>query len=328
VFECYIEREELYKDDDYWVFYERWFYENEIKTFNEWYHDKFQEKEIPYLKDKRIFWDAYDDYDYETLEALTNGKFANLQNQYRDYLFSTDYESFNDWKFQYNFEKDYITLKNTGEYMSDARLHIYTYLMYYLKIGDYDPYTFVIDMGDDILSEFWNGTYFTNSAYDSGNNAFYIEYIQNIQGNKDEYLKLENLEDFIMDEDTENNILNAIGVDVYNTDVFLGGTYLVYFAIEYLDIEQKKQTDWYRYDIKSNTLYNVETYSSDVQVPDFAKEAFTDAYYEAETLYIAETLGYQNAQWRPFYELDGDYSYIEEAKEKMISDLKKLVNDM
>lgn len=39
--------------------------------------------------------------------------------------------------------------------------------MYYLKIGDYDPYTFVIDMGDDILSEFWNGTYFTNSAYDS-----------------------------------------------------------------------------------------------------------------------------------------------------------------
>lgn len=126
MFECYIEREELYKDDDYWVFYERWFYENEIKTFNEWYHDKFQEKEIPYLKDKRIFWDACDDYDYETLEALTNGKFANLQNQYRDYLFSTDYESFNDWKFQYNFEKDYITLKNTGEYMSDARLHIHT----------------------------------------------------------------------------------------------------------------------------------------------------------------------------------------------------------
>ena len=65
-------------------------------------------------------------------------------------------------------------------------------------------------------------------------------------------------------------------------------------------------------------------YNSDVKLPDITHGGVDDNYYEANTLRIAEILGYQNAQWRPFDTLF-DFSYIENAKQKIIFDLKEII---
>lgn len=101
----------------------------------------------------------------------------------------------------------------------------------------------------------------------------------------------------------------------------------VYFSISYSDNEQEEHTDWYEYDKESNTLNYVETYDSKVEMPDITESENYNTYDEAETLHIAQILGYQNAQWRPFFAYE-DFSYIEKAKDKIIADLKELVNDM
>lgn len=321
VFESYIE-EELYSDDDYWIRYKEWLHENEIEDFGEWYYRKFPEKITSPINPKR-FWNAFDNDDTEVLAELTEGEFAIYENEYEQYLFSTNYIRYDTWKkFSHIFKKEYITLKNTGANITNARLEIYSYINYKLYIDD-KSYSFVIDTRGQVFSEDWLGTYLVAPNYDSGNNSFSIEYIQDVQKYKNEYLKLRNLLNFL----TSTDILEEIGIDENETDVYYVIVYPVYLSITYLDNEKKEQTDWYKYFKESNTLNYIETYDSNVEVPDFKKEGFNDAYYEAETLRIAEILGYQNAQWRPFFVFE-DYSYIEKAKEKIVFDLKELVNDM
>lgn len=324
VFESFIEREELYDDEVYWNYYNNWLYENDIKAFDEWQRKRSPGKEIPYINGKtsRVFWNAYDTNDFVTLDELTNGEFSDLQKEYSDYLLSKNYMRYDNWKeYYYVYEKDYITLRNIGGNITNARLKIYTFIMYYLKIGDEISYAFAIDTNEEILSEYWKARYYTNSAYDSGNNAFYIEYTQDYQLYNDENLEITNLLNFL----SSNEILKAIGLDENSVEVFNVVDRPVYFLIEYLDSEQEEQADWFQYDIKNNTLNHVKTHSSDVEVPDFTKEGFSNAYYEAYTLRVAQTLGYQNAQWRPFFAWD-DFSYLENAKQKIIFDLKELVS--
>ena len=324
IFECYIEQEELYNDDDYWGIYRSWLYDNEISSFDDWYNQKFPESTISSIIGKKRFWNAYDNYDTTILAELTEGEFEIYENEYRQYLSSKNYTSYNKWKaFPYVFKKDHITLKNTGSYITNATLYVYTYINYQLHIGDNISYSFVIDMGDYVFNEAWLGEYFSTMNYDSGNSSFSIEYTQDTQPYKDEQLKLAELLDFL----TSNDIIDEIGLDTNNTNVYYVILRPVYFCINYLDSEQEKQTDWYEYYIESNTLYYRKTYESDVKVPDFTKEGFTDAYYEAESLRRAEILGYQNAQWRPFFAYE-DFSYIEKAKQKIIADLRELVSNI
>lgn len=321
VFECYIEQEDLYNDDEYWGIYRKWLFYNGIKTFDEWYNEKFSEKDISYISEKRRFWDAYDNGDTVILAELTEGEYEDYESEYRNYLYSKNYKSYNRWKeFDYVFKKDCITLKNVGAYITNARLNVYTYKDYYVKIGDDIFYSFAIDMRGYVLREFWTGSYYTTGGYNSSNNSFYIEYTQDAQGDEEEYRELQNVLDFASNAEFLDEISQ-------NTDVYLISDGSVYFSISYLDNEQEEQTDWYEYDIECNTLNYVEAYDSKVEIPDITKSGNYDAYYDAETLHIAQILGYQNAQWRPFYSFE-DYSYIEKAKEKIISDLKELVSNM
>lgn len=326
VFECHIEREDLYDNEAYWNYYNEWLYENDIKIFDEWQQQKFTEENFSYnnRNDRRTFWDAYDAHDLAVLEELTQGAFIELQREYADYLSSKNYIGYDDWKEAYYiYEKDDITLKNTGGYISNAHLEIFTYIMYHIEIGDDISYEFVMDMGNQIFSEFWTGTYWTNSAYDSENNAFHIEYIQDRQYHENEYLAITGFSDFI----EEDELMDRIGLDANEVDVFIVESRPVYFSIKYLDREQEEHTEWYRFDLKNHTLNYVEACESDVEVPDLIRSELSEAYYEAYTLYVAETLGYQNAQRRPIL-VNEDFSYIESAKEKIIFDLKKLLNDV
>lgn len=324
IFQCYVEQEELYNDEDYWLRYSNWLYNNDIKTFDEWYQQKFPQKNIPSIREKRRFWDAYDNNDAAILAELTDGEYDILEFDYWRYLSSKNYSSYNRWKeYPYVYEKDYITLKNTGAYITNARLDVYTFIKYQLHIGDDISYSFAFDMNDEVLDEFWSGRYSIGANYDSGNNSFYIEYTQREQNYENEYLKLNNLLNFL----SCNDILDEIGIGESDINSYYVIVKPVYFSIRYLDNEQEEQTDWYVYNRESNTLNYVDTYDSNVDVPDFKIEGFTDAFYDAETLRVAQILGYQNAQWRPFF-VDENYSYIENAKEKIIADLKELVNNM
>lgn len=234
------------------------------------------------------------------------------------------YRSYNQWKkYPYVYEKDYITLKNTGAYITNAHLDVYTFIKYQLHIGDDISYSFAFDMNKEVLNEFWLGEYFVNSNYDSENNSFHIEYIQREQNYENEYLELNNLLAFL----SCNDILDEIGLSESDIHSYYVIVEMVYFSIRYLDNELEEHTDWYRYNRESNTLHYVDVYDSKVEIPDITKEGVTDAYYEADTLRVAEILGYQNAQWRPFFSFE-DYSYIEKAKQKIISDLKVLVDDI
>lgn len=322
LFKCYIEQEELYDDDDYWLRYEEWLNENGIEDFGVWYHRKFPERIISPL-DQRNFWDAYDSYDMEVLAELTEGEFKIYEKEYRQYLSSKKYTSYDSWKnISHVFKKEYITLKNNGAHITNARLEVYSYISYQFYIDDIS-YSFVIDMRNEIFSEDWLGKYLTIPNYDSGNNSFSIEYTQDVQHYKKEYLELSNLSNYL----SSTDILEEIGIDVNEADVFYAELTPIYFCITYLDNEQQEQIEWYRYSKESNTLNYIEPYDSNVEVPDFKTEGFTDTYYEAQSLYVAETLGYQNAQWRPFSDFSlEDYSYIETAKRKIIADLKELVN--
>ena len=322
VFESYIEQKELYNDDEYWGIYRGWLYKNGIKAFDEWYNEKYPEKNISYIGEKRRFWDAYDNGDTVTLAGLTDGEYEDYESEYRNYLYSMNYESYDRWKeFDYVFKKDCITLKNTGAYITNAKLNVYTYKNYYLKIGDDIYYSFVIDMGGYVLKEFWTGSYYTTGSYNSGNNSFYIEYTQRDQGYEDEYWELENSLGFV----STAEFLGEIIPD--DTDSFLVLGESVYFSISYLDNEQEEHTEWYEYDKESNTLNYVETYDSKVEIPDITESENYNAYDEAKSLHIAQILGYQNAQWRPFFGSE-DYSYVKKAKEKIISDVKALVDGM
>lgn len=268
VFECQLEQEELYNDDDYWGIYREWLYDNDIKAFDEWYNKKYPERFISSIREKRSFWNAYDNYDTAILTELTEGQFEDYSIEYMKYLSSKNYTSYNRWKeFPYVFTKNCITLKNTGAHITNARLAVYTYINYQLHIGDDISYSFVIDMRDDVLSEYWWGSYFTTTNYDSGNNSFYIEYTQSVQSYEDEYLELDNLLKFL----SCNDILDAIGLGESDMNTYFVILKPVYFSITYLDSEQEEQTDWYEYSIESNTLYYRETYESDVIVPDFVR---------------------------------------------------------
>lgn len=317
VFQCYVEQQELYNDDDYWTIYEEWLDDNEIETFDQWYQQSFPEKNIPTIVEKRKFWDAYDCYDTSILADMTDGKYNDFWNEYRGYIYSTNYECYDTWKEQHVYKKVGITLENTGAYVTNARLNMYIYRNYYLDIGDDISYSFAIDMRDEVLDTFWTGRYHTTGIYDSGNNSFYIEYTQDVQRYENEYWEL----DDIINEDL---LYGTVQDDI---DVFYMYGSSVYLSINYLDNEQEEQTDWYEYDIKSNTLYYVETYDSEVEVPDITKVETFDDYNEAHTLRIAQILGYQNAQWRPFSSYK-DFSYIEKAQQKILSDIKELVCDM
>lgn len=324
IFECHIEQEELYNDDDYWGIYGGWLYDNKIKSFDEWYQQNYPEKTISSIRDKRRFWDAYDNGDTVILAELTEGEFEIYENEYRQYLSSKKYTNYNRWKeYPYVYVKDYITLKNVGAQITNAHLDVYTFIEYQLHIGDDISYSFAFDMRDYVLNEFWLGEYSMATSYDSGSRSFCIEYTQRVQNYENEYLELANLLKFL----STTDILDEIGIDENEIDVYYVIVRPVYFSITYLDNEQEKQTDWYNYSREGNNLNYIETYDSNVEVPDFKKEGFTDAFYDAETLRVAQILGYQNAQWRPFF-VDENYSYIRSAKEKIISDLKELVNDM
>lgn len=326
VFECYIEKEELYDETKYWELYGQWLLKKEIKNFNDWQH-QFLAQEVNSYWDfdkQQVFWDAYDKHENDILNELTDGLFKDLENEYSKYLRSKDYLNYSQWKDRYIYEKDYITLKNTGAYITNAKLEVYTFLKYQLNIGDDISYSFAIDTNGIILNEYWEGNYKNDRNYDSGNNTFMIEYRQDGLGAyENERLELSNLLNFL----SCNDIMTAIGLGESDIHAFYVIDRPVYFAINYLDIEQKEQTDWYRYSRESNTLYYVNTYNSDVELPDITKEGLDTPYYEARTLRAAKTLGYQNAQWRPFVSIY-DYSYIEEAKQKIISDLKELVDNM
>ncbi len=323
LFECHIEQEEIYNEKKYWELYSIWLEENNIKNFNEWYIRKFQDDSIAYLdvNDYKTFWDAYDNYDNKTLNNLTGNKFATLIDEYKKYLSSHNYRNYLNWKNDYEYKKINIVVKNTGAPITNARLNVYTFVKYQLNIENILSYSFVIDMNCDILNEFWEGTYYNYSSYDSGENAFTIEYTQTPIGvNNDEYIELNNLLNFL----SSNEILNEIGLDENNVDGFYEIDNIVYFSINYLDKGQTEQIDWYRYNLLNNTLDYVETYNSDVKLPDITHGGVDDNYYEANTLRIAEILGYQNAQWRPFDTLF-DFSYIENAKQKIIFDLKEII---
>lgn len=323
IFECYIEQEELYNDDDYWARYEEWLYENEIGDFGDWYHRKFPEK-ITLPMNERRFWNAYDNNDTEVLAELTEGEYKVYRNEYEQYLSSKNYIDYDSWKkFSHVFKKEYITLKNIGAHITNARLKVYSYINYQFYIDDIF-YSFVIDMRGEVLREDWVGRYITTTNYDSGNKSFSIEYTQDANSYKKEYSKLDNLSNFL-----SSGILEEIGIDWNDTDVFYAELNPVYFCITYLDNERKEQTDWYRYSKENNNLNYIETYDSNVELLDLIKEGLTDAYFETQTLRVAEILGYQNAQWRSFsdYPVE-DYPYIEKAKQKIIADLKELVNNM
>ena len=324
VFECYIEQKELYNDDDYWIHYKEWLHENEIEDFGQWYYRKFPEK-ITSSVNEKLFWNAYDNADSEVLSELTNGEFEVYKNEYEQYLSSTNYTRYNIWKkYTYVFKKEYITLKNVGAHITNASLEVYSYINYRINIGNIN-YSFVIDMRDYVFSEGWLGEYLISQYYDSGSNTFSIEYTQDVQNREEEYLQLRNLSNFLSSAD----LLDEIGINENDIDVFCIEVCPVYFCITYLDNEQKEQTEWYKYFKESNTLNYIEVYDSDIEVPDYKKVGFTDVYYEAQTLRIAETLGYQNAQWRSFAEYPfEDFPYIEKAKQKIITDLKELVNSM
>lgn len=324
VFECHIEQEELYNEDDYWTRYNVWLHENEILPFDAWYRRKFPEKIVLPIPE-RSFWDAYDNYDTEVLVEMTEGEFKIYEKEYRQYLSSKKYTSYSSWKnISHVYKKEYITLKNSGAHITNARLEVYSYINYQFYIDDIS-YSFVIDMRNEIFSEDWLGKYFIIPNYDSGNNSFSIEYTQDVQHYKKEYLELSNLSNYL----SSTDILEEIGIDVNEADVFYAEVNQVYFCITYLDNEQQEQIEWYRYSKENNTLNYIETYVSNVEVPDFKTEGFTDAYYEAQNLHVAETLGYQNAQWRSFSDFSvEDYSYIENARQKIIANLKELVNNM
>lgn len=324
VFECYIEQEELYSDDEYWQYYKEWLDKNEIKSFDEWYYHKFSNGNIFNEVDKRKFWDAYDNYDIEILTEITDGKFEILEDEYRKYLNSMPYISYSSWKESiYVFKKDNIILKNTGAHISNARLNVYTYINYKVHIGDDIFYSFVFDMVGHVPNACWEGKYSISANYDSGSNSFCIEYIQKVQNDKNEYLELANLLKFL----SSNDILDEIGLGESDIKSYCVEVEPVYFSISYSDNEREEQTDWYRYYRESNTLDYVEIYDSKVEVPDITKDGISYKYFEAKSLCIAEMLGYQNAQRRDYLPWNG-YTYIEEAKEKIIFDLKEFVNDM
>lgn len=324
VFECYIEQEELYNNDDYWIRYKEWLRENEIEDFGLWYYRKFPEKIISPVNEKR-FWNAYDNDDGEVLAELTNGEFEIYENEYDQYLSSKNYTSYDIWKkFSYIFKKEYITLKNIGAPITNARLDVYSYIVYKIYINDI-KYSFVIDMRDDVVSETWLGQYSTQVFYDSGSTSFSIEYTQDVQNCKEEYFELYALSNYL----SSTEFFDEIGIDENDADVFFASLDSVLFCITYLDNEQQEHTDWYRYSKENNTLSYVETYEPNTEMPDFKKEGFTDAYFDDYTLYIAKILGYQNAQWRSFSEYPyEDFPYIESAKQKIIIDMKELVKDM
>lgn len=323
VFQCSVTKEELYGETKYWEYYSKWLSQNDIKNFNEWQAQKYPERNVPYLDmtQSRVFWDAYDEADIETLNQITDDAYADLENEYRRYLYSTNYKCYDEWKtFFYVYEKDHITLKNIGANISNARLNVYTFMTYWIDIGDDISYSFAIDMNGKILGEYWEGDYSGTFNYDSENNAFYIEYTQSAQLDENYYWDLNSLSDFLESDD----FLCAIGIDSED-DIYM---YLVtgtpvYLEITYLDSEKEEQTDWYQYNMWSNSLDYVQTYQSDTEVPDITKEDL-DVFFENNALHVAQTLGYQNAQWRSFYWEDN--SYIEEAKQKIVSDLKELIS--
>lgn len=323
VFECSIEQEELYNDDEYWQYYKEWLDKNEIKSFDEWYYHKFSNGNIFNETDKRKFWNLYENNDTEGLAEITDGKFEGLEFEYAAYLFSTCYISYDWWKDHfYIFKKEYITLKNVGANITNARLEVYTFKEYQISIGENISYSFAIDMGNYVFNETWLGRYSTTKDYDSGNNSFYIEYTQSVQSNKCEYFELVNLSNYL----SSKKFYDEIGIDRRNTTVFLNINNPVYFSITYLDNEQEEQTDWYQYYKESNTLYYVETYGPNVKGQDLKEEGFNKDYFEAEDLCIEEILGYQNSQQRPLF-YDPTYWYIEKAKRKIIADLKELVKN-
>lgn len=323
VFECSVTKEELYNETEYWEHYNKWLLKNDIKNFNEWLAQKYPERNIPCLDmdQSKAFWDAYDEADIITLNEITDEAYADLANEYRRYLSSTNYKRYDEWKScHYVYEKDHITLKNIGANITNARLNVYTFMAYQIDIGDDISYLFAIDMNGKILGEYWDGGYSNAFSYDSENNAFYIEYTQSAQLDENYYWELDSLWDFLDSDD----FLNAIGIDSEDDIcMYLASGTPVYFKITYLDSEKEEQTDWYQYNLRSNSLDYVETYHSDVEVPDITKVDL-DVYFENNALHVAQTLGYQNAQWRSFYWEDN--SYIEAAKQKIVSDLKELIS--
>lgn len=169
IFECYIEQEELYNDDDYWIRYNEWLHENEIEDFGLWYYQKFPEKITSPVNEKN-FWNAYDNDNTEVLAELTNGEFEVYENEYEQYLSSRNYLSYDIWKNSHIFKKEYITLKNIGAPITNARLDIYSYLVYKIYINDI-KYSFIIDMRGDVFSGTWLGEYSTQVFYDSGSTS-------------------------------------------------------------------------------------------------------------------------------------------------------------
>lgn len=231
--------------------------------------------------------------------------------------------SYNQWKSFYCYEKNYITIKNTGAHITNAYLELFTFVTYKLEIEDSFSYSFAINMNGSFLNEYCIGKYDTSWNYDSENNSFSIKYTQDLLSvYKDESVEFNNLIEFL-----SNDILSAININ--EDDV--NGIYIidkpVYFCIKYLDNEQREHIDWYRYYRETNNISLMETYESYVKLPDIRKEGVDDNYYEANSLRVAEILGYQNTQWRPFTSFM-DYSYLGKTKQKIISDLKNLVNDM
>lgn len=326
IFICSIEEEELYTEEEYYGFYRSWLNKNDIKDFNRWLNED-KHLIIPYLNYKenesKIFWDAYDNNSVEILSDLSQGEYDNYKNEYVDYINGKKYISYSKWKETYNYKKLMISLKNTGANITDARLEVYTFIRYRLFFDNGFIYSFGVDTKGQIFNEFWNGDYSTLQYYNSGNGAFSIKYTQKYQMNSEEYKKANNLSKHL----SVGEFYDLIGLDLNKIHAYYVIDNPVYFYISYLDNEQEKQTELYTFNLDSNSLNYKELQGSDVEIPDFTKDGFTDAYFEAKSLHTAEMFGYQNAQMRPIFANEDNYSYFDLAKEKIISDLKAIVDN-
>lgn len=323
VFECCLTEEDLYDEEAYWGQYVKWLTENDIKNFSEWQAQEFPESDIERFDtgQSRAFWDAYDEDDAEALNDMTDGAYGALRHEYGNYLSDKRYYDYDLWRSFYAYKKDHITLKNIGANITNAYLSVVTFAEYHVEIGDVIDYRFGIDMNGHVFSSYWEGYYSSSWGYDAGNNTFTLEYTQDVPMDEQCYGDLNGLIEYLWSDE----FLNEIGIgseDAVCDEIYIDYYTPVYFKITYWDGEKEEQTDWYRYNILTDSLYYQETYPSDVEVPDITKEDM-DVCFQMSALHTAQVLGYQNAEWKSLYWEDD--SYIEESKEKIIADLKALI---
>lgn len=363
-FSISVDLSEMYDEDEYRARYRMWLYKNGIDNFFDWQYSNWVEGKFEYLFDPyeflskevielyllsvkdvwrfnryihdsdtskyfngqlsekdvpandSVFWNAYIDNDQEKLSTITNGEFDDLYGQYKEYLSNSSYLSYEHWKSLHRYETQKIELNNTGAFIRNATLEAYVFEKFII-ISDDKEYSFGIDMNGLYLSEYYTGNFSSTLInYETKSKTFSIEFTTSPQYTSDQYQGVSAVWDNAAKK--LENIVNR-GVKV---------TYIIsqpiYFSITYLDVEQQKQRDWYRYDPINYTLFYLWTVTPGIDEPDITQYDFLDPkYFAACSEYTAKCLGYSNSQFKTVDWFD-DESYFALAEDKLLTDIDNL----